>query len=301
MLIDTKFNRCILCLKSIPLSKEHIFPESIGGRFQARILCTSCNNNRGSNLFATIKKDMGYLEGLKYLKNELPDLYKSTEFKYASRASDGNIVYSRTKNGIHKVQTKKSLDGSIITNKKDACIIIHGLLSSKGYCVSGINDCVQKYKQLAINSEIRIGKELIVKTKLGPSLVPKPEDDETCKLAVTLIGYEFLALLLRDDIFDSRLDYLRDFIKTGIQTNKINFAIFGNVISNYRSRHEILFNQSNEQLIITVKFLGASIYKITFTEFIWKIPDIIFIEDIKQKKSFIASIEDAKKGIVDEI
>lgn len=303
MLIPSHFNRCILCLKKLPLSKEHVFPESIGGRFQALILCTPCNNNRGAQLAATIQKDSWYLAGLKHLQNELPDLYKNTSFKYASRAPDGTVIYSSIKNGIHKVATKTAQDGTITTDEKNTDKIIQGLLSQKGYNDSDLKDWGQKCNRLSPNTEIRIGKDLLVKKKSGPLLVPKLEGDGTCEFAAALIGYEFLSLRIGEHIYDSEFNYLRDFILTGSPSKEINLEmLYNNNTNNYRPRHEIMFMQNGDKLIITVKFLGASIYRITLANLVWKTPGFVFIEDIKQRKSFIASsIENAKNSIFHEI
>jgi hypothetical protein len=44
-----EFNFCVLCLDDkLPLSEEHIFPESAGGRLKKPILCETCNSKIGN-------------------------------------------------------------------------------------------------------------------------------------------------------------------------------------------------------------------------------------------------------------
>jgi hypothetical protein len=45
------FNFCVLCLDDkLPLSEEHIFPESAGGRLKKSILCKTCNEKLGNSI-----------------------------------------------------------------------------------------------------------------------------------------------------------------------------------------------------------------------------------------------------------
>ena len=172
------------------------------------------------------------------------------------------------------------------------------MLSKEGFSESEIKVWAQKCDQVPANSEIQLPAGIVVKKRKGPPLVPKFDDNCTCELAAMLIGYEFLALLVGETIYNNSFNHIREFIKTGQTSAKISIEALHNPNQDtYRSRHEIDFIQNNERLIITVKFLGASVYKITLSGFVRPTEDICFIEDLKQKKSFIAySHDDAKKG-----
>ena len=40
--------RCILCLKEVPLSAEHLIPVALGGVLTCDLLCKDCNSTLGS-------------------------------------------------------------------------------------------------------------------------------------------------------------------------------------------------------------------------------------------------------------
>ncbi|MFH1245643.1 MAG: HNH endonuclease [Candidatus Omnitrophota bacterium] len=302
MLLPTDFAKCVLCLENPPISKEHIFPESIGGQFKAKILCESCNHNRAAQIAAGIQKDIWYLNALTKLQEVLPDLYKRTTFKYATRTPEGIVIKSSVKNGIHKVTTIESNDGVIVADEKNTANIIKGMLSAKGLPKSEIDNWAQKSGQIPANTSIQVPAGIVVKKQEMPMLVPEIQNNGTCELASMLIGYEFLSLLVGNIIYDTYFDPIRKYLQTGQPSTIYSIEVFQTNPDTYHSRHQIDFVQEKERLIITVNFLGASVYKITFSGFVWQIKDICFIEDIGQKKSLIAlSHDDARKGNIHDI
>ena len=295
MLIPTNFSRCILCLVNPPASKEHIFPKSIGGRFQARILCAPCNNNRCAEIVASIQKDSWYLTALTNLKNELPDLYNRTPFQYANRALDGTVIKSSIKNGVHKVTTQSSIDGALTADEANTPRIIRSILSKEGYPESEIKKWEQECTEMPTNTEIRLPNGHVFKKQPGPPLIPAYEGVSTCELAAALIGYEFLALLLGNTIYDAAFAHIREFI--GDYQPKSNINVEHCLSRTYHPRHQIDFVQNGRRVDISVNFLGASAYRITLFNVIGEIKDICFVEDLKRKKSFIApSHVDARAG-----
>lgn len=295
MLIPTNFNRCILCLINPPNSKEHIFPESIGGRLQAQILCASCNNNRCSAIANTIQNDSWYLTALSKLKEELPDLHKQTFFQYANRASDGTVIKSSKKNGRHQVATHSAPDGTITSDEKVMPEIIRGILSKEGFDKSEIQQWEKECLHMPTNTDGRLPNGNILKKREGPPLIPKFNDNCLCTSAAMLIGYEFLALMVGNYIYDDSFSYIREFLKTEQTTERIYIEKFH--VRNYRPQHEIDFVQNGRKLTITVRFLGASVYRIALSEFLAEIKDTCFVEDINGKRSLTASShEEARKG-----
>jgi 5-methylcytosine-specific restriction endonuclease McrA len=39
--------RCILCTLTLPLTLEHLIPQSLGGILECRFLCSACNSRMG--------------------------------------------------------------------------------------------------------------------------------------------------------------------------------------------------------------------------------------------------------------
>lgn len=217
MLINIKFEKCILCCNQPTQSKEHIIPKCIEGNFQAMVLCKKCNEGISAKLMRKIREDSWFLSALKYLRNELPKLHQKTSGQYSNR----------------------DLVDVIIEGPNELC---------------------------------------------GPSAV--------------LMAYEFLALLMRDSIYDKKLDCIREFIKNPDKVCDDIIVIPKIAVSRkIYPRHEISFLPQTEQLTILVKFFHVSGYEITFKKFFYKVPDIVFVEDVKQRKSLLAiSHEEARKN-----
>lgn len=59
-----KSDRCIWCGSTIQLSRSHVFPESIGGKFQPTTTCTDCNNYFGRTVEADLKKNAMFVAAI---------------------------------------------------------------------------------------------------------------------------------------------------------------------------------------------------------------------------------------------
>ena len=290
---DYVFHHCILCCTNPPSTKEHIFPESIGGRFQAFLLCPTCNNNRGGQLAATIQKASWYLEALKTLRDDLPDLYKATSFYYSSRLPDGTVIKSSIKNGVHKITTAK-MGGVIIADEKDIPDIVRDILSKAQHPGSDIAHWVKTAENLTANGTLQLPNGAVIRKQVVTHLVPSNDPNCTCELAAALIAYEFLALLIGKPIFSSDFDSLREMIISGKPSETIHIKALHALIPP-RPRHEIYFTPGTGELLVTVKFFTLEVYEIKFENFSRIIPDMVFLEDIKGKKSFLALTKEAAR------
>ncbi len=68
MIIQIKFKKCSLCLKTVKLTSEHIIPKSIGGTLEAKIQCSACNSLLGTKLVSQIKKNPSIRLAIRNLK-----------------------------------------------------------------------------------------------------------------------------------------------------------------------------------------------------------------------------------------
>src|SRR3989304_450385 len=90
-----EFEKCIFCKINPPGNWEHIIPESLGGRLQAKILCVSCNSTLGSELIGNLKQNASIRLIMEELKTELPNLYSQLMNKatFVGKTSDGSLVH----------------------------------------------------------------------------------------------------------------------------------------------------------------------------------------------------------------
>lgn len=296
MLISTDtLDKCILCCSATPNSEEHIFPACIGGHFRAKILCQTCNSICGIKLVPMIQKDSWYLTALEWLRNELTELYNSTPRKYLGRIGDDNYFEIITNDGKISVRTKQLPDGTIVADESNAKPLA-GMLRKAGLPQNEIDFHVKEYLDISPGSARIFPANIYVRKKTGPELIPNFGKAPLCDYAALLIAYEFLALLLGHAIYAQEFDCLRETIKdSAIHGNRIRIEpLFARTAKPY---HQIDFQQSGFDLLITIRFLAASAYQITLSNFGYKIPDICFIEDLKYKKSLLAmSHLDARNG-----
>ncbi|GEM_PF-1279143 len=51
-------DRCVWCFEEVELTKSHLFPESMGGRFSPFLTCNKCNNFIGQKIESTVKRNV---------------------------------------------------------------------------------------------------------------------------------------------------------------------------------------------------------------------------------------------------
>jgi len=113
MKIQCDFQKCILCLENSADSWEHIIPQFIGGKLQAKILCTACNNQIGSSLISTMKDDPSIRLLLEGIKKDFPDIYKNIlkTPAFVGKSDDGSVIKIKIENDMPKIiQGKGSND-----------------------------------------------------------------------------------------------------------------------------------------------------------------------------------------------
>ena len=207
-----EFEKCILCKINPPENWEHIIPESLGGRLQAKLLCVSCNSTLGSELIGNLKQNASIHLIMEDLKNELPSLYAKLMDKvtFVRKSPDGTLIrVSRTNKG-QKVLPSRGIDGSIIQDTKEASKTLENILVKDNLPRDEIEKLKRIFAELEEDAPLVIsGGFTFVKrplTRLQPELNPKVEIDDRLP---TLIAFEFLALLIGNQILSTDFDDIR--------------------------------------------------------------------------------------------
>ena len=100
MKIQFDFNKCIYCIENEADSWEHIIPDSIGGRLQAKMLCTDCNSKLGSTLISKVKTDPSIRLAVGHLESDIPELFEAIENNqlYVTKDNNNDVIRLKYKN-----------------------------------------------------------------------------------------------------------------------------------------------------------------------------------------------------------
>ena len=208
MKINFKFKNCILCLKNEADSFEHIIPKNIGGRLQAFLLCTKCNNSMGSELISKVKIDPSIRIALHTLKYEIPHLFNKIEKNqvyYSENINKDKVKFTLKKSKPHIMEGIQE-DGSLIIDTKKIPDYLLKKLKKQGLGNEEIKEKIKLVDELENNKILELSKtEKIVKRTIDsikPSQAVRLMNEGTC-LRVSRTTRDKLAKLGgKDQTFD---------------------------------------------------------------------------------------------------
>ena len=118
--------RCILCLSTGSITREHLIPACLGGKLVRKFLCKECNSNLGHQVESKVKDDPGVRKGLDRLALGNPELANELRQGLAEivRSEQGPLMgFHRDDEVIIKKQTLD--DGSLILPEGEALVSRH--------------------------------------------------------------------------------------------------------------------------------------------------------------------------------
>lgn len=294
-----EFDKCIICKSKSPENWEHVIPESLGGRLQARLLCISCNSTLGSELIGNLKNNATIRLIMDDLKNELPSLYSRLMNKttFVGKAPDGSLIrVSRSEKG-QKVLSSRGMDGSIIQDTREARRALENILAKNNVASDEIEKLKKIFTELEedvpldVSNNYTFVKQPII--QIQPELNPDVEIDDRLP---TLIAFEFLGLLIGNQILHKDFDDIRHFLHHGTPTD----TIVVERVSGQKNDtiHAIVVEPIENTIRFHIRLFRWLTFLVTFKHFIYKGPDSVYMEDLKLQKSLFAKTrEEAKQNI----
>jgi len=299
MKISYNFENCILCKSSPPDNWEHIIPESLGGRLQAKILCVSCNSTLGSELIGNLKQNASIRLTMEELRKELPNLYSQLMDKatFVGKTLDGSLVHVSQAGKNSKVLSSKGANDSIIQDTRDAGKAIEKILTKNKVPSDEIERLKKIFVELGENIPLEVSDSYtFIKRpilKLQPKLDPKNQIDN--RLAA-LIAFEFLSILIGNLILHSAFDQIRNYVRYGTPTDRI-------LIKHVHGKqpdpiHAIVVEPMNDAIKFHVRLFRLITFLVTFQNYSYNGLDSVYMEDLKLQKSLFAKTrEEAKQGL----
>lgn len=211
-----EFNKCILCLSDKnKMTKEHIIPDSIGGKLQAKILCKKCNNDIGSKIYKELVDDILIREAIINLRDQIPQVFDKFKINldFEGISSDGRIVPMRYNNkGELKLKTLPAENDSVIYDMKISEREIKHRLEKLKTTKSDINILVEKWRNAPYNKRTTLSEGIdFKKTSINDINILYSGDRASIKVPM-LISFEFLSLVIGNRIFLNGFNDIRNFI-----------------------------------------------------------------------------------------
>jgi len=288
-------------MKNPPGNWEHVIPESLGGRLQARLLCISCNSILGTEIISNLKLNASIRLAMENLKGELPNLYSRFMDKatFIGAAKDGSKirVSNNSKNGSRVLATKGD-DESSIQDTKEAQKAIEKILTKNNVALDEKNRLLKTFAEMEEESPLEVlGKYTFIKHRtppLRPELNPNEKIDNRFP---TTIAFEFLALLVGDLITTEAFNEIRQYIRYGTLTDRVTVEQFSGG-EKYDTVHAIVVEPTENTIRFHIRLFRWITFLVTFKHFVYKGIDSVYMEDLKSQKSLFAKTrEEAKQNI----
>lgn len=294
-----EYEKCIFCKINPPGNWEHIIPESLGGRLQAKILCVSCNSILGSELIGNLKQNASIRLIMEQLKGELPNLYSQLMDKatFVGKTLDGSLVHVSQAGKSSKVLPSKGANDSIIQDTRDASKTLERILTKNKVPPDEIERLKKIFAELGENIPLEVADSYtFIKRpipKLQPKLDPKNEIDN--RLAA-LIAFEFLSIMIGNLILHSAFDQIRNYVRYGTLTDRIQIEhVHGKQPDPI---HAIVIEPMNDAIKFHVRLFRLITFLVTFQNYSYNGLDSVYMEDLKLQKSLFAKTrEEAKQGL----
>ncbi|MBL1213733.1 MAG: hypothetical protein HND52_10290 [Ignavibacteriae bacterium] len=298
MRIQSSFKKCSICLEENELSFEHIIPESIGGLLEADIQCVDCNSSLGSKLVSKVKQTYTIRLAINYLQKILPKLFIKIEEgqKYIARKNDDTTTSAVLKKGKIKSKAEKADDGSLGFDKVDTSKKLSEILTKEGLSKDEIKDKLTEFEKVKVEKPHKLTDKITVIKRRFVSWFQKPGDTYLDTKIVMLIAYNYLCMVVGDIIFDSRMDFIREFILNGTETENL---IFDQIpySKKYEPYHKIFSEPEDTEIKVTIALFGSILCSVIVKnlsipkDFNW-----ILVQDLEERSIMISeSFEAVKK------
>ena len=145
-------DRCLLCLKKVPLSKEHLIPEALGGTLTCTFLCTLCNSTLGSSFEAEARADPSIRLAVGNLQAQMPELAKKlSEDQPVLVKGPGGKERGKIQGGELRVKSRRAEDGSLIQPTDHARKSVETILRKSAIGEIPIAEALRKFDETPDN------------------------------------------------------------------------------------------------------------------------------------------------------
>jgi len=258
--------QCILCLREVELTKEHIIPEALGGRLWARFLCKKCNDNMGDKIEDEAKRDPSIRLAIENLRNQIPDIAKTISEGqiFIGKGRDGP-VRGIMKNGIFRPFSSKKKDGSLGQWIANARKTIEKRLRKSNLENAEIQSALKRFDEAPGNTPVKIieGTE-IIKSSIKPDF-PALDGQMIEDTLPLKISYEYLACALGKTIYDERFSDIREaLLHQSASQGSFKVEHLHSIDRGFEPFHGIYIEETKPHVVVRICIFGWLIYRVHF-------------------------------------
>lgn len=266
MKIQWPGDRCILCLKETPLSKEHVIPEVLGGILTCQFLCKGCNSYLGSSVEAEAKKEPSIRIAVANLQSHIPDLAnKLVENQNFISRGPGGTEQGSVRAGEFRVRSRTREDGSWVQPTDCARKSVENILRKEDADDDVIRQALRAFDEGGENERVELPHGLEVVRWHIEKIEPDLSNKIMNPLIPLKIAYEFLALHVGTAIYDKapQMQELRTTLRESIESHP-SFQVDRLNAPEYKLFHGICFEGNDPYCKVLIRLFGWLAFRVHF-------------------------------------
>jgi hypothetical protein len=261
-------DRCIICLKSEVLTKEHIIPAALSGKLSANFLCVGCNSKLGSAIDHSACSD----PEIRQAALDMPDMPEDRRIKINQKLNQrqkfiirtpGREVEAVANGDLIRPVTFVNEAGYLMKPSEDTIADIKAFMLKQGKDAKSIEEAIAKYNSAPDNQTIEVTPGFVVRKFSMEDMTIQPTGKPIQSLLLLKIAYEFLALCVGKAIYGEEPELVR--VRTALLTldEKNAFVEVFPRENKYRV-HGIAFEGNNPFAQIQVRLFGSMAFRVNF-------------------------------------
>ena len=258
--------RCIVCLKTATLTKEHVLPQAIGGKLTCQFLCRNCNSHLGRKFEGFVKFDPLIQSTVNRLSSSIPLLAQQlTEGQSFTSVGPGGGSKGWIRGGEFVVKSEKLGDGSFIQPTPIAAKTIRKLLQQRAVEESSISRALHLFEMAPENTPVQMANDLHVVKWSIEAITPDLNGPLLHAIAPLKSAYEYLALHLDNAIYEELpgLSAARMALREGV-INPQHLQVERLHGPDAKPFHGLLFEGNNPHATVQIRLFGKLAFRVHF-------------------------------------
>ena len=244
-----------------------------------------------------IKSDPTIRLSVQNLKSEIPQIFRSIEQHqpYLGICEDKeNVEMFFSKNGL-KVKSSMNKRGVLTSDIKDIPKHLKNYLEMDGLSTHEISEKLDLIPGLEDGQEVKLSQKTKIKKNKIDKTAQKLNGTFMDIRVPVLMAFEFLALLIREEIYNPDFNFVRNFILLDTKSDRIQVSRC--LRKGCKCYHQLypFFHDAYTSIIIVL--FGQLAFNVTFKSLKIETLDIVLLEDLRRKEILISkSVSEAQDG-----
>ncbi len=276
--------KCILCLSTDSMTKEHLIPACLGGNLTAKFLCKDCNSGLGQGMESKVKEDPQIRLGIERLADARPELANRLRKRldYIGHSQQGSVS-GYLQDGVFSAREQTLDDRSIILPPDKSLDAVKKMAARDGIAL--YPDAADTLDRLSSGDSVQVAPGGWITNWTVNSVDPDLSGSQMDLVVPTKIAFEFLALHCGNDIYKNppQLASIRHQLLAG-ELSKEDVHVERLMLQNDRLFHGLVFEGNSPGAQVQIRLFGQLAFRVQFRHLAIHCPRYGYTHDLVSGK-----------------